>query len=256
MNTSIISQDKLILDKLMEFYNKDGNLLKMLNIINGKTKISLRIVDWFVTNYAKKNYTIIGQGKDRFKVHFGYKQKLKAYNKKRFDPFCRWDRITIPYNENTLIETTIGQLNFFKWAMEKHIIDYIEEHYDEIENDMTMRNSISKKFKHTLNTATNTTQNNRTHNYVISTNSKHTDAVHDAAEHEEDKDNEDCDNHEQTNCDEECEHETDNTHILHINNTSGKINTNTKTRKKREELSISAIKSIKKENVEIVINFN
>ncbi len=32
--------------------------------------------------------------------------------------------------------------------------------------------------------------------------------------------------------------------------------TNNKTRKKREELSISATKSIKKEKVEIVVNFN
>ena len=31
---------------------------------------------------------------------------------------------------------------------------------------------------------------------------------------------------------------------------------NNKTRKKREELSISATKSIKKEKVEIVVNFN
>jgi len=240
MNNSIISQDKLILDKLMEFYHKDGNLLKMLNIINGKTKISLRIVDWFVTNYAKKNYTIISNGKERFKVHFGYKQKLKAYNKKRFDPFCRWDRITIPFDDNTLIETTIGQLNFFKWAMEKHIIDYIEEHYDEIEADMTTRNSISKKFKHPPSISTHNNKNISTNcneytNSIISqeNNHSHSDTVNQTIHHN-----------------------TDNQTILHIGNTSGKINTNTKTRKKREELSISAIKSIKKENVEIVINFN
>jgi hypothetical protein len=245
MNTSIISQDKLILDKLMEFYHKDGNLLKMLNIINGKTKISLRIVDWFVTNYAKKNYTIISNGKERFKVHFGYKQKLKAYNKKRFDPFCRWDRITIPFDDNTLIETTIGQLNFFKWAMEKHIIDYIEEHYDEIEADMTMRNSISKKFKHP--------HSNSNINTKISTN--HNEYTNTIISDEIDFSQNDNIHHniiDTNNINHNIEKET----ILHIGNTSGKINTNTKTRKKREELSISAIKSIKKENVEIVINFN
>lgn len=238
MNSSIISQDKLILDKLMEFYHKDGNLLKMLNIINGKTKISLRIVDWFVTNYAKKNYTIISNGKERFKVHFGYKQKLKAYNKKRFDPFCRWDRITIPFDDNTLIETTIGQLNFFKWAMEKHIIDYIEEHYDEIEADMTTRNSISKKFKHPPSISTHNNKNISTNcnEYTNSIITEDTDTIHD--------------NGVTTN------NNNENETIIHIGNSSGKINTNTKTRKKREELSISAIKSIKKENVEIVINFN
>ena len=40
------------------------------------------------------------------------KGALKAYSKKRFDPFCRWDRITIPYKNDTYIQTTIGQLNF------------------------------------------------------------------------------------------------------------------------------------------------
>jgi len=186
-STYILSQDKLILDNLMEFYKTPSNMSKMLSIIKGHSTISLRIVDWFVTNYAKQYYTIITTPTDlRFKVYLSYKQKLKAYSKKRFDPFCRWDRITLPYgppDDNTAIETTIGQLNFFKWALENGIIRYIEEHCVDIESDMISRNSISKK---------NTSQ--------------HTDQP--------------------------------------------------KTRKKREELSVSAIKTIKKEQVEIVIKFN
>jgi hypothetical protein len=43
------------------------------------------------------------------------------------------------------METTIGQLNFFKWAIENRIIDYITENYDMIELDMNQRNSTSKK---------------------------------------------------------------------------------------------------------------
>jgi hypothetical protein len=157
----------------------------MLKIITGESKISLRIVDWFATNYAKKNYTLftikdVNDNNIRFKVYFDYKLKLKAYSKKRFDPFCRWDRISIPYKNGTYIETTIGQLNFFKWAIENKVIEYIEEHYESIEDDMNTRNSTSKRKE------------------II----------------------------------------------------------NTKTRKKREELSISASKSIKKENVEIVVQFN
>ena len=34
------------------------------------------------------------------------------------------------------IETTVGQLNFFKWAIDNLIIDYIKNNYNEIENDM------------------------------------------------------------------------------------------------------------------------
>ena len=88
------TQNKLLLKTLFDFYKKGENLNKLLGIVNGDSRISLRIVDWFVTNYAKKNYIVYN---DRFKVYNDYKLKLKAYSKKRFDPFCRWERIYIPY---------------------------------------------------------------------------------------------------------------------------------------------------------------
>lgn len=149
MTTNYTTQNDLLLNKLLDFYDKNNNLSKMLKIITGETKVSLRIVDWFVTNYAKKNYTLYDIEKTndtiRFKVYQDYKLKLKAYSKKKFDPFCRWDRISIPYKENTQIETTIGQLNFFKWALENRVIDYIEKNYEIIEKDMNNRNSTSKR---------------------------------------------------------------------------------------------------------------
>jgi len=144
------SQNELLLHKLMEFYNKDDNLNKMLSIINGESRISLRIVDWFSTNYAKKYNTTYEIGAcERFKVYNDYKLKLKAYSKKRFDPFCRWERIKMPFGDKEFsIETTIGQLNFFKWAIENKIIFFIEEHMADIEEDMNLNNSISKTKKH------------------------------------------------------------------------------------------------------------
>jgi hypothetical protein len=134
----------------MEFYNKENNLDKMLKIINGESRISLRIVDWFSTNYAKKNVTTYDTDNcPRFKVYNDYKLKLKAYSKRRFDPFCRWDRIKMPFgNKEFSIETTIGQLNFFKWAIENKIIKFIEENYTVIEQDMNLNNSVSKNKKH------------------------------------------------------------------------------------------------------------
>ena len=79
----------------------------------------------------------------------------------------------------TYISTT-AQMNFFKWAIENKILDYIDKHYSLIEADMNTRNSTSKK-----------------------------------------------------RCDQD-----------------------NKTRKKREELSVSACKCIKKEDVKIVVKFN
>ena len=123
------TQNDLLLNNLLEFYKSNDNMDNMLKIINGESRISLRIIDWFATNYAKKNYTVyqLQGSENRFKVYNDYKLKLKAYQKRRFDPFCRWERITVPYNENSHIQTTIGQLNFFKWALENNVIDYIEQ---------------------------------------------------------------------------------------------------------------------------------
>ena len=61
---------------------------------------------------------------------------MKSYNKKNFDPFCRRDRINLYYNKNKYFSTTIGQLNFFKWAIENYIIDYISDNITKIKNIM------------------------------------------------------------------------------------------------------------------------
>lgn len=190
-SSALQTQNDLIMKNLNDFYENTENLQVMIRVINGETKISLRIIDWFVTNYAKKNYTIyeipVQKGDNihqtRFKVFNDYKLKLKSYSKKRFDPFCRWGRITIPFNDKHM-ETTIGQLNFFKWAIENKVIDYIEKNYAHIEQDMNNRNSTAK------------------------------------------------------------------------NRANSDLSDNTKTRKKREELSVSAVKCIKKETVKIVVKFD
>jgi len=161
MTINIDTQNDLLLNKLLIFYNQNDNFDKMINIINGTSKISLRIVDWFVTNYSKKNYTVYDlQNTDilhRFKVYNDYKLKLKAYSKKKFDPFCRWERINVPYKNNTCVQTTLGQLNFFKWCIENDILNYIEKNYDNIENDMNLRNSSSKVKNSSLNSNISTT---------------------------------------------------------------------------------------------------
>ena len=174
---SFTTQNEIILSKLMIYYNKNKNLNRMLNIINGESKISLRIIDWFATNYAKKNYIVYNiikenSKEERFKVYDDYKLKLKAYSKRRFDPFCRWDRITIPYTNDTYIQTTLGQLNFFKWALENKIIEYIEDNYATIEEDMNARNNINKKLKNvSLNSNSSNESNDSIGSYISNSSS-------------------------------------------------------------------------------------
>lgn len=215
MSVSYNSQNDLLLSNLLSFYKDTGNFDSMINIINGNSDISLRIVDWFTTNYAKKYFTvypIVKKGKPvRFKVYMDYKLQLKAYSKRRFDPFCRWDRITIPYGEKgEFVQTTLGQLNFFKWAFDNEIIDYIRKNYKDIEDDMNSRNSHSRSKERDVS--------------LHKTNKKH--------------------------------QVTQRKNVSENPSTTNAQTTNKTRRKRREELSISATKSVKRENVEIVVKFD
>ena len=149
----------ILLNALKEFYEIKENKTQLFDIINNTNHISLRIIDWFVTNYSKKYNTsyfmnskklldeddIIKDNIKQFNVYYSYKTQLKSYSKKKFDPFCRRDRIEFTIGEEKVI-STIGQLNFFKWAINNLILDYIKINYKEIENDMNIcYNSIHKK---------------------------------------------------------------------------------------------------------------
>lgn len=141
------TQGDVLLQRLIEYFTADDYAAMdlILPIINGEDDVSLRLVDWFVTNYAKKAFTsyVTTSGK-RFVVHSEYKLRLRSYRKRRFDPFCRWERIDIPYREGAKVSTTIGQLNFFKWALDNKIIDFIRENRKKIESDMNARNSTAR----------------------------------------------------------------------------------------------------------------
>ena len=149
VNHNCTTQDNLLRQTLDVFYDNPDNMRQMTDVITGNSDISLRIVDWFITNYSKKYYTtynISEPANRRFRVYNDYKLKLKSYSKRRFDPFCRWNRIEVPYDTDRCMETTIGQMNFFKWIIEHGILDYIHAHYDEIEADMHARNtSVSNR---------------------------------------------------------------------------------------------------------------
>jgi hypothetical protein len=168
----IKGKQELLLVSLNNFYDNQFNKLALLDILEGKNKISLRIIDWFVTNYSKKNnieYPLKRRmtspkrttlkkihGKTSKKedsrntnnnyvnVFLSYKNQLDGYSKKHFDPFCRRNRIKFIFNDDTIIVTTVGQLNFFRWAIQSNILNYIIENYKNIEEDM---NSNTRKKK-------------------------------------------------------------------------------------------------------------
>ena len=153
--------DALLLDSLHEFYRNSYNRDKLIGVLKGSSNISLRSIDWFITNYSKKNnsYYIIYEDSDgnpsfddpennyrtNMNVFHSYKSQLKAYSKRRFDPFCRRNRLLFNMDEDHSVETTIGQLNFFKWAITNLVTDYIGLYKDEIEYDMNTSLKLMKE---------------------------------------------------------------------------------------------------------------
>ena len=156
----------LLMLKLSKFYSDKKNINAVIQIIQNtddestnKTKssakskkISLRLIDWFVTNYSKKYNTVISQKDDKnnivhFNVYLSYRSQLQAFRKELFDPFRRRDRIQFYYEPNKYIETTIGQLNLFRWLLENQILEYIQAHFKHIDADMqnVQQENVKKK---------------------------------------------------------------------------------------------------------------
>lgn len=133
------------------FYKKctADNIKKMIQIIDGSSIISLRILDWFVTRYSNKKKIFLDSNDDPVDVHISYKAQLKSYKKKYFDPFKRRTKFFYDFNGTitTPIQTTIGQLNFFRWAIESNVISYVEKNYVDITNEMGSSNKEDKKRK-------------------------------------------------------------------------------------------------------------
>jgi len=155
-NSKLLSKESLLLQSLYTYYQEDDNIDRMIPIVTGNAKVSLRVLDWFVTNYSKKFDIIFSIKKNydmiKFNVYQDYKNKLKSYNKRFFDPFCRknkknlTNKIAFKYNEDKYIVTTIGQLNFFRWAIRNKVINYVEEYLDSINTHMN-KNNYKKKYK-------------------------------------------------------------------------------------------------------------
>jgi len=148
----ISSQENMLLKSFEKFYDTMNYVNEFISIVNSDSKISIRLIDYFVTKYSKKNKISYNLNDTTFNIYQSYKQQLKTYQKKNFDPFARGLRIPY-YVKDIWIITTIGQLNFFKWFISKNIFDYVNKYKDYIEIDMNKNkktifdNKINKNIK-------------------------------------------------------------------------------------------------------------
>jgi hypothetical protein len=151
-------KQELIIASLQRFYSGREDLNEIVGLLKGTSEVSLRLIDWFVTNYSKAHSTSYIFNGQEFVVYMNYKNQLKAYSKKLFDPFCRRERISFQIPGHEAFLTTVGKLNFFRWAIEKGILDYIKGHQPEIEKEMnTAMREQSKRSEPSTRETTNST---------------------------------------------------------------------------------------------------
>lgn len=135
------SKQDVLLSSLRKFYADKAHLRQLTDVLCNANSVSLRILDWLVTNYAKKNnivYYVPGTDGTpfAFNMFMEYKSQLKAYSKRYFDPFCRRKRLAFGDADGEEFRTTCGQLNFFRWAILNGVVQYGRDHAAEIEADM------------------------------------------------------------------------------------------------------------------------
>lgn len=125
----------VLLKSLEKFYDDSATFETFQHVVTGQTRMSLRVLDWLVTNYSKKKNVVyttrVGDRDVAFNLFLEYKSALKGFSKRLMDPFCRRGRVSFKG-----VETTCGQLNFFRWAITYGVLDYATQHHDDIENDM------------------------------------------------------------------------------------------------------------------------
>ena len=148
-SASSSKKDNLLKEKLLTFFNKK-RLSIVADVLDKKTKYSLRIVEWFISNYAKRFNITYNVKNQPFDVYNSYKNgQLKSFSKKQFDLFRRSKRFSIEISPERTIETTVAQLNFFRWAIENGILQYVDENLEKIKKDMdaslkTKKNKLVK----------------------------------------------------------------------------------------------------------------
>ena len=129
-------KQELIVNSLQRFYANRKDITEIVSMLQGTSDISLRVIDWFFTNYAKTHSTAYILNGQEFLVYRDYKSQLKAYSKKLFDPFCRRERIYFQVPNHPSFLTTVAKLNFFRWAIEKDILNYIKLNQEAVEKEM------------------------------------------------------------------------------------------------------------------------
>lgn len=136
-----MSKQDVLFKSLDDFYSNEKNFKELCDILDHSYGISLRNIEWFVTNYAKECHTKFKTPAGNYMdVHVAYKSSLGGYSKKLFDPFCRTERI-----QYKGLTTTVAQLNFIRWCIRNGIIEYIKNELPRIHSQLKASDIHSNK---------------------------------------------------------------------------------------------------------------
>ena len=113
---------------LQRFYEDPERFCQLAKVVRSESAgLSLRVLDFLVTNYCcehRVEYAVARQGKTVWcNLHYAYRQQLQQYSKVLFDPFARRGKMMLRCGDDEL-QTTPGQMNFFRWAMQWGVLDY------------------------------------------------------------------------------------------------------------------------------------
>lgn len=156
MENDLSQMDNFMLKPLLHFFSEPENFDVLKRYRDKKSNVSVSLLDWFVVNYAKQygvRYELVkGDTKKMVHVEQSYTAALYAHTKEYFDPFARGSKqgkgILIQNSDDEEIITTVRQLNFFRWAINNGIIEYIDKNVDAIHKDMCERSNRGKKKTH------------------------------------------------------------------------------------------------------------
>ena len=139
-------KDEVLLSSVLGWYNEDSSrVTQFSDIVKHKNGLSLRIIDWLITNFSKKISVSIETRGIPGDLYRDYHKNLSAHNKKNFDPFARRQRICILLNGEEKRFSTIGQLNFFRWFLQKNLCSFLLANKPTIEKHMRDYEKMSKK---------------------------------------------------------------------------------------------------------------
>lgn len=138
---ALVTREELMLPSLRAYFADPDKLRVVTRIIGcresrgGPPLVSLRVLDWFLSNYSKAHRVVVNQQD----VYVAYKTSLRGHSKALFDPFARTSAIVIRDSEGRDMSTTVAQLSFFRWSISNGIIDYCLAHKRAIEQDLSSR---------------------------------------------------------------------------------------------------------------------